>query len=42
MACHALLQKAIAEFECTHPGVAPAGLHELLMGSCQDEASSLS
>ncbi|MFP4592491.1 aldehyde dehydrogenase family protein [uncultured Ralstonia sp.] len=32
MACHALLQKAIAEFECTHPGVAPAGLHELLIG----------
>ena len=32
MACHALLQQAIAAFERTHPGVAPAGLHELLIG----------
>ena len=32
MACHALLQQAMAAFERTHPGVAPAGLHELLIG----------
>ncbi len=33
IACHALFQQAVAEFEKTHPGVAPAGLTQLLLGA---------
>ena len=33
IACHTLFQKAVGEFEKTHPGVAPAGLTQLLLGA---------
>src|SRR5262249_29451301 len=32
IACHVLLEKALREFEKTHPGVAPAGLSQLVLG----------
>jgi aldehyde dehydrogenase (NAD+) len=32
IATHALFEKALASFEKTHPGVAPAGLSQLLLG----------
>jgi aldehyde dehydrogenase (NAD+) len=33
IACQALFDQALAEFEKTHPGVAPAGLAQLLIGA---------
>jgi aldehyde dehydrogenase (NAD+) len=33
IACHALFQQAVREFDKTHPGVAPAGLTQLLIGA---------
>ncbi|SAL22840.1 aldehyde dehydrogenase [Caballeronia sordidicola] len=32
IACHALFEKALREFDKTHPGVAPEGLSQLLIG----------
>ncbi|WP_448165608.1 L-piperidine-6-carboxylate dehydrogenase [Burkholderia cepacia] len=32
IACHVLLEKALREFEKTHPGVAPKGLSQLVLG----------
>ncbi|MDP9154041.1 MAG: aldehyde dehydrogenase family protein [Pseudomonadota bacterium] len=32
IACHALFEKALREFDKTHPGVAPEGLSQLLLG----------
>src|SRR6266702_3775706 len=33
IACHALFEKALREFDKTHPGVAPEGLSQLLLGA---------
>ena len=33
IACHALFEKALREFDKTHPGVAPVGLSQLLLGA---------
>src|SRR5882757_5096484 len=33
IACHALFKKALREFDKTHPGVAPEGLSQLLLGA---------
>src|SRR5471032_562826 len=33
IACHALFEKALREFDTTHPGVAPEGLSQLLLGA---------
>src|SRR5580704_17476107 len=33
IACHVLFQQALREFDKTHPGVAPAGLTQLLIGA---------